>query len=301
MVDPPPTATKASKRPCVANSMASRKETSVGSTRTRSNRANWIPLSRRLSCTVAAGARRARFGSVSTITRLAFISARSMPTSRVAPRPTRMLEAASSYAYSRAMAPSSGGLERGNGDQLSGPPPVPEDGDCHRAQDHRDADPGQGREQREGATGQPGEGEADDRQDRDATAGQRAGPGGEPEHAGHRSGDACGPGSLEALAGGEAAAPLVGPEREERTEGEGSEQDSDDRRNVDDESPLDAFHLVVRARPGDRHARQERELLRPGLLRAQVFGQARQPRIEGEEVGRLADEGEDDDRGSQVE
>src|SRR6266851_1978827 len=103
MVDPPPTATNASKRPWVAKSIASRKETSVGSTRTRSKRANETWLSVRLSRTAATGGSLARLASVRTITRWAFISARSMPISRVTPGPKRMLEEASSNAYSRAI------------------------------------------------------------------------------------------------------------------------------------------------------------------------------------------------------
>src|SRR5260370_8047613 len=134
MVDPPPTATKASKPPCVAKSIASRKETSVGSTRTRSKRANEIRLSRRDSRAVATGWSRARLESVSTITRCAFISARSIPTSRVTPGPKRMLEEASSNPYSTAMKPSSGNPHR------SHPPAEPEDGKAHGGEDHRASD-----------------------------------------------------------------------------------------------------------------------------------------------------------------
>src|SRR4051794_19159603 len=60
-------------------------------------------LSRRLSSKVTTGWSLARFGSVSTSARFTFNSARSMPTSRVTPRPKRMAEAASSKAYSEAM------------------------------------------------------------------------------------------------------------------------------------------------------------------------------------------------------
>src|SRR5215831_5177465 len=52
------------------------------------------------SSAMATGARRRTIGSVTTMTRQTFHSARSMPTSRVAPQPNRMLEVAISNAYS---------------------------------------------------------------------------------------------------------------------------------------------------------------------------------------------------------
>src|SRR5262249_39419894 len=105
MVDPPPTATQASNPPSVAKVIASRNETSVGSTRTRSNSEWLIRLSRRLWRTVSTGCSFARRASVRTITFWTRISARSIPISRVTPRPNRMLEAAISNAYSSAMCP----------------------------------------------------------------------------------------------------------------------------------------------------------------------------------------------------
>src|SRR5438552_13333131 len=123
--------------------MASWKETSVGSTRTRSKSAYLMPLSRSDCSTVAAGGSFASRASVSTITLRAFISARSIPISRVTPRPKRMADDASSNAYSSDM-----GSPRGD---RSGAIAEPEHGQPHRHQHHRDADARQGGEQRQGA------------------------------------------------------------------------------------------------------------------------------------------------------
>src|SRR5437763_4037599 len=107
-----------------------------------------MPLSLRLSSTVATGCNRARFGSVSTITRFAPSSARSIPTSRVTPRPKRMAEAASSNAFSNVMGGFSdcGARLRGSRAEAG-----PDDGEGHEHEHREDADARQRGEEGEGA------------------------------------------------------------------------------------------------------------------------------------------------------
>src|SRR4051812_15467781 len=226
MVEPPPTATKESNSPCVAKSMASRKETSVGSTRTRSNSSKEMWFSRRLSTTVATGWSLARFWSVSTITRRAFISARSMPISRVTPLPKRMLEAASSNAFSRATGASLGGRRRGACRRTPGLPPEPQNRKRHRAEDHRDADARQRGHERQRAAGHARERQPHHRQHRHTAARQGARAGGEPQHAGHRAGHACRPRGLHAQAARDGRPAPMRPEREEGSEDQRHEQNA---------------------------------------------------------------------------
>ena len=100
IVDPPPTATNASNSPARANAIASRKDSSLGSTRTRSYSVKGTRLCSRDSSAVCTGGSDLNTGSVSTRACLTPSAARSIPTSRVTPKPKRTVEAAISKALS---------------------------------------------------------------------------------------------------------------------------------------------------------------------------------------------------------
>ena len=100
IVDPPPTATTASGSRSMAASMAARKDASVGSTQTSAKMDARMSSASSEAIAVCTGGRSSKYGSVTNITLRTPRSARSAPSSRVTPGPKRMLEVASSTAYS---------------------------------------------------------------------------------------------------------------------------------------------------------------------------------------------------------
>src|SRR5207245_5091949 len=84
---------------------------------------------------------------------------------------------------------SAGSAQRVFGGWLPDAPSEPDDGKADQREDDPETESRQHRQHRESRGGKAGEGKPDDGEDGNAAAGQRAGAGGETEHARHRAGD----------------------------------------------------------------------------------------------------------------